>query len=1019
MPLVTQTDTQSKLKNRPQPPKPVPRQLKKKIQTLINVEKLHILHLNVRGLKTSTKYTLFIQFIAQVEPKPDVIFLNEHWLDKYEVKSFFVKDYFLVSSFGRGKKAQGGSLILVKDFLKPYVKDIKIRSVESKFEICGAALDINNTKLTLVSLYRPNNRVANRDINGFFDNLEDFLEKHRGTNDIILAGDLNIDILKDEPNTRHLIDIFETYNMKLLNGGKITRANNNNVNGGSLIDHIFTSIVQETTYDIIDYECSDHKAIISSLNLPISRPKDRFKLTRKFSDKNWQTFIDFLIKENWQTVYDVVDVDEKSNIFMTKITEYFELAFPLKKIVIRANQTNKTNLSAGTRMLRNRLLNIDCELRSSLSEIEKHRLRAERARLRKQVSSGIRYEVKVNNDQKIQNSTNKSSTAWKIFKETIGKMKFQHDINSLNVNGKKEIIKFNIANNLNQAFLVPLPSEPNISDDYNFTPPPLNVPFVLCPTDEAEIYAVICKLAPKKSSGWDDISVQTLKRISLFILKPLSHLINCSFSDGKFPKNMKVAKIIPLYKKGDKEDASNYRPIAITSSFSKVYEKIFLSRLEYHFEKNNIINPEQHGFQRGKSTVTALFDFAQQVFNSMEAREKLNVILYDFSNAFGTLYPQLLLRKLRIYGLTDEAISWLLSFLVHREQYVQIRDVDCDGTEITINSERLISDMGVPQGTILGPTSFITYSNDLSLKILIAILILFADDSTVLIKGKTLHEANTNTIKTNNDFVQYADENLLKINASKTKVMQIHTHQSRNVTHPHLEIHGTHIEAVDNCKLLGVLISDTMNWFPQCESVANKLRSVTYLFTILRDIVSESALKTIYYAYAQSQILYSIVIWGASPHLKKVFIAQKRVLRAMAGLRYWRSNCALDTCRPLFKKYEILTVFSLYILECMKFLTKHPEKFRRKTDVTNCISPKTKAAKRKQCISDIYVEIEDHLDILNQNPIVMIARIFNALPINIKLIEEPKQFLCKIREIVYKYQFYDMNEFFICEFNRL
>jgi hypothetical protein len=85
----------------------------------------------------------------------------------------------------------------------------------------------------------------------------------------------------------------------------------------------------------------------------------------------------------------------------------------------------------------------------------------------------------------------------------------------------------------------------------------------------------------------------------------------------------------------------------------------------------------------GKSTLTALFDFAEQVYNSIRAREKRNVILYDFSNAFGTLYPQLLLSKLELFGVI--AISWLLSFVTQWEQYVQIQDVDCDGTEITIN----------------------------------------------------------------------------------------------------------------------------------------------------------------------------------------------------------------------------------------------------------------------------------------------------------------------------------------------
>jgi hypothetical protein len=146
---------------------------------------------------------------------------------------------------------------------------------------------------------------------------------------------------------------------------------------------------------------------------------------------------------------------------------------------------------------------------------------------------------------------------------------------------------------------------------------------------------------------------------------------------------------------------------------------------------------------------------------------------------------------------------------------------------------------------------------------------------------------------------------------------------------PEIKIGEDKIEIVNESKLLGVLISDTMNWSAQCERVAGKLRSVTYLFTMLRERVTESILKQVYFAYAQSQILYSIIIWGASPHIEKVFVAQKRVVRAMAGRRYWRSNCALDSCRPLFHKYEIMTVYSLYLYESMKYLKKYPYKFRK------------------------------------------------------------------------------------------
>jgi hypothetical protein len=501
----------------------------------------------------------------------------------------------------------------------------------------------------------------------------------------------------------------------------------------------------------------------------------------------------------------------------------------------------------------------------------------------------------------------------------------------------------------------------------------------------------------------------------MFVTKPLCHLINVSFAVGKFPQNMKLAKIIPIFKKGDKNEAGNYRPIAITSSFSKVYEKIFLARLEDHLKTNNCLTPEQHGFQKGKSTITALFDFVSESYSSLEARERLNVILYDFSNAFGTLHPLLLMKKLKIYGLCDKALSWMQSFLLNREQYVQLVDLDPENMEVYINSERQISDMGVPQGTILGPTSFTTYLNDISLVIIIALLLLFADDSSALVKGKTNEEVNSKTLQVNEQFVNFAEENHLKINGSKTKILQLHTHQTRNIIRPEISIYGTEVETVKSSKLLGVIINNTMNWSEQCSKVANKLRSVTYLFTMLQEKVTENVLKQVYYAYAQSHILYSIIIWGGSKHMNEVFIGQKRVIRAMAGKRYWRSNSALDSCRPLFKRFGIMTVYSLYILECLKYLKKYPEKFTKLNETTTTHRPITRHTTQTMCINDLYVD-ECTLQISAENPKVMIPRMFNTLPVEIKMIEDEKEFLKRVKELVLYYQFYDLNEFFVCDF---
>jgi hypothetical protein len=188
------------------------------------------------------------------------------------------------------------------------------------------------------------------------------------------------------------------------------------------------------------------------------------------------------------------------------------------------------------------------------------------------------------------------------------------------------------------------------------------------------------------------------------------------------------------------------------------------------------------------------------------------------------------------------------------------------------------------------------------------------------------------------------------------------------------------------------------------------------MFTMLRGKVSENILKQVYFAHAQSHIMYSIIIWGASSHVEGVFIAQKRVIRAMAGLRYRRSNRALESCRPLFKRYGIMTVYSLYILECMKYLKKYPAKFKKRSEVPDAQGPRTRELLLNSCQDDLYVSTCS-LNISSQNPAVMIPRIFNSLPVVIKCIQTDSEFICKIREMALKHQFYDLNEFFICDFN--
>jgi hypothetical protein len=228
--------------------------------------------------------------------------------------------------------------------------------------------------------------------------------------------------------------------------------------------------------------------------------------------------------------------------------------------------------------------------------------------------------------------------------------------------------------------------------------------------------------------------------------------------------------------------------------------------------------------------------------------------------------------------------------------------MDKDNNEIVTMSDPQQCSMGVPQGTVLGPVGFSVYDNDFPLKTVLACLYLFADDSSAVVSAKTYPELNSKTESTNQNVIDFAKENFLRLNAKKTNLLHIHTAQTKNTENSKIKINDVEVSMTSVGKLLGVKITDTFNWKTHCDEIVSKLKSEAFRFTMLRANLTRDSLVTVYNAHVKSHILYTIVIWGGSPHLDQVFIAQKRCFRAMVGKRYWRGPKALDTCNPIFEK---------------------------------------------------------------------------------------------------------------------
>ena len=226
------------------------------------------------------------------------------------------------------------------------------------------------------------------------------------------------------------------------------------------------------------------------------------------------------------------------------------------------------------------------------------------------------------------------------------------------------------------------------------------------------------------SCDHNNIDMVIVKQVINYIAKPLAHVCSKSFECGVFPDNMNVAKVVPLFKAGDRSLFSNYRPISLLSQFSKILEKLFNETLDKFIDKFQLLNNCQYGFRSQMSTSHALLDLVEEITSSTDAKKISIDVFIDLKKAFDTVNHDLLIDKLEYYGIRGIAQEWLKSYLKDRKQFVQIDE--CASTLLSVTC-------GVPQGSILGPKLFILYINDICNASSILKFILFADDQMYFI----------------------------------------------------------------------------------------------------------------------------------------------------------------------------------------------------------------------------------------------------------------------------------------------
>ena len=424
--------------------------------------------------------------------------------------------------------------------------------------------------------------------------------------------------------------------------------------------------------------------------------------------------------------------------------------------------------------------------------------------------------------------------------------------------------------------------------------------FALYECDPGEIELLIGSLNPRKASGPNSIPVDILHLLKRDISKPLSMLFNLSFTNGTYPSLFKLAKAIPIFKmKGSMLETSNYRPISLLSNLNKLLEKLMFNRVYKFLESHNCIFFRQFGFRQKHSTNHALMEITESIRKALDASKFACGIFIDLLKVSDTVNHNILIDKLKHYGIRGTANTWFQSYLSNRRQFVSIQGFD--PTHLPIEH-------GVPQGSVLGPLLFLIYINDLHKVIKYSSVYHFADD-TNLLSINTSPKCLQKQINIDLKFLyKWLLANKISLNCSKTELIFFHKPRSPITGFDfRIKLNGHRLFPSDSIKYLGIFLDSYLSGTHHCDQLIKKLKRANGMLSKVRHYVPQCELKSIYYAIFSSHMVYGCQVWGQRNKLNanKLDVIAKLQDRAIRIINFKQFREDPD---PLYKDNEILKI---------------------------------------------------------------------------------------------------------------